>query len=148
VEQSVELFKAFKFLDASGNLLVIFTDGEDTHAVINGLPLDEIMRRAVDARIPVYFVRANWGLGAGKMIADKLWMEAVTKTGGKFYAASDETTLRRAVQEINAVATGTISVRQYANQEARFPMFTELALVCWVLAAALKLSVRYFQKLP
>jgi Ca-activated chloride channel family protein len=148
VEQSVELFKAFKFLDASGNLLVIFTDGEDTHAVINGLSLDEIMKRAVDARIPVYFVRANWGLSAGKMIADRLWMDAIAKTGGKFYAASDENTLRQAVQEINRVSTGTIAVRQYANQEARFAMFAQVALACWVLAAALKLSVRYFQKLP
>jgi Ca-activated chloride channel family protein len=148
VEQSVELFKAFDFLEASGNLLVIFTDGEDTHAVINGIPLDEIMRRAVDAHIPVYFVRANWGLGAGKMIADRLWMDAIAKTGGKFYAASDENTLQRAVQDINSVATGTISVRQYANQQSRFAMFAQAALLCWILAASLKLSVPFFQRLP
>lgn len=148
VQQSVELFKAFKFLDASGNLLVIFTDGEDTHAVVNGVSLDEIMKGAVDARIPVYFVRANWGMDEGKVIADRLWMEAVAKTGGRFYAASDEATLRQAVNEINRVGTGMISVRQYANQQPRFAMFTEAALVCWVIAAALKLALPYFQKLP
>ena len=32
IDQSVGLFKAFNFLDASGNLMVIFTDGEDTRA--------------------------------------------------------------------------------------------------------------------
>jgi Ca-activated chloride channel family protein len=148
VQQSVELFKAFKFLDASGNLLVIFTDGEDTHADINGTSLDDIMKSAVDARIPVYFVRANWGNAAGRVISDNLWMSAVAKTGGRFYAASDETTLRQAVNEIDKVGTGTISVRQYANQQPRFAMFTAAALACWVTAAALKLAVPYFQKLP
>jgi Ca-activated chloride channel family protein len=148
VQQSVELFKAFKFLDAAGNLLVIFTDGEDTHAAVNGVSLDDIMQGAVEARIPVYFVRANWGLDAGKMIADRLWMEAVAKTGGQFYAASDENTLRQAMAEIDRVGAGTISVRQYANQEPRFGLFAQAALACWVIAAALKLSVRYFQKLP
>jgi Ca-activated chloride channel family protein len=148
VQQSVELFKAFKFLDASGNLLVIFTDGEDTHAVVNGVSLDEIMRGAVAARIPVYFVRANWGMAQGKVISDQLWMDAVAKTGGRFFAASDETTLRQAISEIDKVGTGTISVRQYANQQPRFAMFAQAALVLWMIAAALKLAVPYFQKLP
>ena len=148
VQQSVELFKAFKFLDASGNLLVIFTDGEDTHAVVNGVSLDEIMRGAVAARIPVYFVRANWGMAQGKVISDQLWMDAVAKTGGRFFAASDETTLRQAIGEIDKVGTGTISVRQYANQQPRFAMFAQVALVFWMIAAALKLAVPYFQKLP
>jgi hypothetical protein len=48
IEESVELFKTFKFLDASGNLLLIFSDGEDTNAVVNGRPLDEIIRGAIE----------------------------------------------------------------------------------------------------
>lgn len=148
VQQSIELFKAFKFLDASGNLLVIFTDGEDTHAVVNGVSLDEIMQRAVEARIPVYFVRTNWGMSEGKGIADNLWMAAVAKTGGQFYAASDESSLLEAVRDIDRVGTGTIQVRQYANQEPKFAMFTAAALACWLMAAALKLTLPYFQKLP
>src|SRR5205823_5415263 len=36
IDQSIGLFKAFNFLDAAGNLMVIFTDGEDTRAIVNG----------------------------------------------------------------------------------------------------------------
>ena len=46
IEQATSLFKAFQFLDASGNLLVIFSDGEDTRAVIDGRSLDDIMQSA------------------------------------------------------------------------------------------------------
>ena len=30
IEQATGLFKAFNFLDASGNLMVLFSDGQDT----------------------------------------------------------------------------------------------------------------------
>ena len=148
VQQSVGLFRAFDFLDASGNLLVIFTDGEDTHAVVNGVTLDTIMKEAVDARIPVYFVRANWGREAGQLISDRLWMDAVARTGGRFYAAADEQALLRAVADIDRAGTGTVSVRQYVNQQARFGMFTQAALALWAVAAALQLSVPFFQRFP
>jgi Ca-activated chloride channel family protein len=148
VIQSVNLFKAFNFLDASGNLLVIFSDGEDTHAIVNGMTIDQIMAGAVAARVPVYFVRTNWGLEAGKMIADNIWMQAVAKTGGKFYAASDEARLLDAIHDIDKVGAGTISVRQYANQQPRYSLFAGAAVLCWVLAVVLKLAVPYFQRLP
>lgn len=148
IQQAVELFKAFKFLDASGNLLVLFSDGEDSHVIFNGVTLDEIMQAATEARIPVYFIRANWGLGAGKAIGDNVWADAVAKTGGKFYAASDEASLLAAITEIDKQGTGSISIRQYANQQPRFAMFAGAALLCWVVAATLKMSVVYFQKWP
>ena len=148
IQQSIELFKAFKFLDASGNLLVIFTDGEDTHAVVNGVGLDDIMQAAVDAKIPVYFVRTNYGMAEGKVIPDDLWIPAVAKTGGRFYAASDENSLLEAITEIDQVAAGTIEVRQYTSQQPRFAMFTAVAVMCWTAAAFLKLTVPSFQKLP
>src|SRR5262245_57419332 len=43
IEEGTALFKAFKFLDASGNLMVIFSDGEDTRAMIGGRSLDDIV---------------------------------------------------------------------------------------------------------
>ena len=112
IQQSIALFKAFNFLDASGNLLVIFTDGEDTHAVVNGVSLDDIMADAVTAKVPVYFVRTNYSMTQGKVIPDELWIPAVAKTGGKFFAASDENSLFEAINEIDHVAAGTIEVRQ------------------------------------
>jgi Ca-activated chloride channel family protein len=148
VQQSVGLFRAFDFLDASGNLLVIFTDGEDTHAVVNGVSLDRIMKEAVDARIPVYFVRANWGREAGQLVSDAMWMEAVARTGGRFYAAADEASLQRAVADIDRAGTGTVSVRQYVNQQPRFAMFALAAFAAWAVAATLQLAFPFFQRFP
>jgi Ca-activated chloride channel family protein len=148
IHESVELFKAFKFLDASGNLLVIFTDGEDTHAVVNGRSLDDILQSAIDAKVPVYFVRTNYDRGAGKVIPDDIWMPAVEKTGGKFFAASDEESLIAAIHEIDRVAAGTIAVREYTSQRAEFGPFALLATLCWTGAALTKLTVPFFQKFP
>ena len=46
VEQSVALFKAFKYLDASGNLMVIFTDGADADVLENGKTVDDVLEDA------------------------------------------------------------------------------------------------------
>jgi Ca-activated chloride channel homolog len=148
IEQATSLFKAFDFLDASGNLMVLFTDGEDTHAVVDGVSLDDIMVAATVAKVPVYMVRTNYSMTAGKVIPDELWMPAIAKTGGKFFAASDENSLIAAINEIDRVSAGTIDVKQYTRQEPRFAMFTAVALACWVLAGALKLTLPYFQRLP
>jgi hypothetical protein len=148
IDESIGLFKAFDFLDASGNLMVIFTDGEDTRAIINGRTLDEIMQSSIDAKVPVYFVRTNYERARGKVIPDELWIPAVEKTGGRFYAADSEEALLDAIREIDAVAAGTIETRQYSSQRPRFAIFALLATACWTTAAALKLSVPLFQKLP
>ena len=60
LEESIEIFKAFDFLEASGNLMVIFTDGEDTTSIVHGRSLDDILKSAVDNQIPLYFVRTNY----------------------------------------------------------------------------------------
>ena len=148
IEQSIGLFQAFNFLEASGNLMVLFTDGEDTHAVVNGVSLDDIMASAVAAKIPVYMVRTNYSMKEGKVIPDELWIPAVTKTGGKFFAASDENSLLDAINEIDRVSAGSIELKQYTQQQSRFAMFTSAAIGCWILAVALKLTVPYFRKLP
>ena len=148
IDQSIGLFKAFNFLDASGNLMVIFTDGEDTRALVNGRTLDEIMQTAVDSKIPVYFVRTNYDRGRGTVVPDELWMPAVLKTGGRFYAADNEEHLLDAIREIDAVSAGTIETRQYTSQRPRFAIFAFAAAWCWMGAVAAKLTVPRFQKLP
>jgi Ca-activated chloride channel family protein len=149
IEEAVELFKAFKFLDASGNLLLIFSDGEDTNAVVNGRPLDDIIRGAVDAGVPVYFIRTNYNKAEGDpAVPDKLWIEAVRKTGGKFFAASDERTLLNAINEIDQVAAGTIQLTEYGSQRPRFPMFAAVAALCFALGALSKLTIPYLQRFP
>jgi hypothetical protein len=148
IEEGTALFKAFNFLEASGNLLVIFSHGEDTRAMIRERTLDDILKDAVEAEIPVYLVRANYDRAKGQVIPDELWIPAIEKTGGKFYAASDEASLLNAIQDIDKVATGTIEVTQYTNQQPRFMIFAALATLFWTAAAALKLAVPFFQKLP
>jgi hypothetical protein len=148
IDQATSLFKAFQFLDAAGNILVIFSDGEDTRAMIDGRSLDDIMKTALDTKIPVYFVRTNYDRGRGQVIPDELWIPAVEKTGGKFYAASNEKALLDAITEIDSVSNGTIEVRQYSSQEPRFAVFALMAAGWWAAAGALKLAVPYFQKLP
>lgn len=148
IQQAIELFKAFKFLDATGNMLVIFTDGEDAHTSVNGIGVDDIMQMAVDVKIPVYFVRTNYGKDEGQLVPDGIWKPAIAKTGGRFFAASDENALIEAINEIDQVTGDTIQVRQYTSQQPRFAIFASIALTCWAVAALLKLTMPYFQRLP
>jgi hypothetical protein len=148
VEQSIGLFKAFDFLETSGNLMVIFTDGEDTRAEFEGVSLDEILQSAIDHKIPLYFVRTNYDKSLGDIIPDALWKRAVDKTGGKFYAVSNEDSLLGAIRDIDRLAAGTIRVKHYTSQKPEFAVFALLAAACWCGAAAVKLSSSAFLTLP
>ena len=118
IEECVALFKSFNFLDASGNLLVIFSDGEDTNAVVDGRSIDDIAQSAIEAKVPVYFVRMNFDRERGKNIPDDLWIPVVEKTGGEFFAASDEESLLAAIHEIDRVSAGNIQVKEYQQPAA------------------------------
>jgi hypothetical protein len=148
LEQSLELFKAFEFLEAAGNLMVIFTDGEDTTAIVGGRSLDDILESAVQNKVPLYFVRTNYRKGLGDLIPDAQWKRAVEKTGGRFYAVSDEKGLLQAIDDIDRMATGTIQTRLYTSQKPRFAPFALIAVTLWSLAAALKLGAATFQRYP
>jgi Ca-activated chloride channel homolog len=151
INQAVRLFTAFDYLNAAGNLMVIFSDGEDTKVNgprLGGMNVEEILSSATQARIPVYFIRVSFNKAIGRAFTDPIWKPVVEKTGGKFYAASDEATIISAIQEIDKVAVGKISIKQYSTQRPRFSIFALLAAACWTLAAAMKLTVPYFRKFP
>lgn len=148
VEQTIGLFKAFDFLDASGNLLIIFSDGEDVHVASKDRTVDDIVKSALDNKVPVYVIRTNYDKAKGKVVSDDLWEAAVAKTGGRFYAAVDEDTILKAVREINEVSAGTIELKQYSAQQGRFGPFALIAGLLWTTAAALKLLPSYFQSIP
>jgi hypothetical protein len=95
----------------------------------------------------VYLVRTNYDKEKGQIIPDERWIPAVEKTGGKFYAASDEESLLKAIADIDRVATGSIRFTQYSSQQPRFSIFALGAALFWAAAALLKLSLPYFQKL-
>ncbi|MGH9199704.1 MAG: vWA domain-containing protein [Vicinamibacterales bacterium] len=148
LEESIEIFKAFNFLEASGNLMVIFTDGEDTTSIVHGRSLDDILKSAVDNAIPLYFVWTNYGKNYGEGIPDAQWRAAVEKTGGKYYIAKDEASLLAAVSDIDRVSVGAIETTQYANQQPRFSIFVLLSIALWASAATLRLATPWFGKIP
>ena len=148
IEQGVQLFRAFDFLNAEGNLLVIISDGQDSEATSAGKPLDEILQGAVDAKVPIYFIRVGYNRQLGGIIPDDLWKSAVEKTGGRFYAAADEGTILSAIGEIDKRSTGTIAIKQYAMQQPWFSSYALIAVSIWSIALLLSLTVRYFQKFP
>lgn len=148
LEESIEIFKAFDFLEASGNLMVIFTDGEDTTRIVHGRSLDDILKSAIDNRIPLFFVRTNYEKDFGEGIPDAQWRAAVEKTGGRYYVAKNEASLIAAVDDIDREAVGAISTRQYSSQQPRFTLFAFAAFMLWTSAAAMKVATPYFSRLP
>lgn len=148
IDQSIGLFKAFDFLDASGNLMVLFSDGEDTRVQVGDRTLDQILEASIANKIPVYMVRTNYEREKGKVIPDEIWIPAIEKTGGRFYAADSEDSLLAAIADIDKVAAGTIATRQYTSQRPRYAFFALMATACWLAAAVLKLALPQFQKLP
>jgi hypothetical protein len=151
INQAVKLFTAFDYLNASGNLMVLFSDGEDTKVSgprLGNQSVEEILLGASRARIPVYFIRTSYNKGLGRAFTDPIWKPVVEKTGGKFYAAADEATILEAIREIDKVAVGTIAVRQYSTRRPRFSVFGLLAVGLWTLALAVQLTVPQVRKFP
>ena len=131
ISQAVKLFTAFDFLNAAGNLMVIFSDGEDTKVSgprLGGMNVEEILSSATQAKIPVYFIRVSFNKAIGRAFTDPIWKPVVEKTGGKFYAASDEATILSAIAEIDKVAIGKIAIKQYSTQQPRFTSFGLVAV--------------------
>ena len=148
IEQSNELFKAFDFLKASGNLVLIFSDANDGEATFRGKTLDEITAEARKSEIPVYMVRVGYTRKLGDGQWDLFWKRAIERTGGRFYAASDEASLLNAIAEIDRLSAGKIDVRHYSSERPRFSGYALVAVGLWLLAAGLKLGFRSFQTFP
>jgi hypothetical protein len=148
IDQATQLFAAFRFLDAAGNAMVIFSDGQDSQVVSKGKALAEILASAANARIPVYLVRTSRGKAEGDVVPDAIWRPAVEATGGRFYAASSEADVLRAISEIDRQSAGTIAVRTYAVRQPRFAVFALMAAALWAAALTLKLAVRDFTVFP
>lgn len=114
VEQAVGLFNAFNYLDASGNLMVVFTDGADADVLENGKTVDDVLAEATRAKIPVYLIKIGGNIQNKRSVADELWINAVKKTGGQFFSGGDEATIIQSIQAIDRASAGTIEVKQYA----------------------------------
>lgn len=148
IQQGTELFKAFDFLGAAGNLIVIFSDGQDSQTILQGRPIKSIMADAREHGIPVYMIRVAFNKGLGAVLPDELWKEAVEQTGGRFYPAADEATILRAVHEIDQLAPGKVELREYRSRQLQFTGYALVAVLLWLLAAGAKLGPRVFRTFP
>ena len=148
ISRGVQLFRTFDFLGAAGNLMVVFSDGQDTHARFGDLTLDEIMQEAADNEVPVYFIRTAYDQALGDVISDQQWKRAVERTGGMFFPAENEDAILAAIHEIDTLAEGRIRVRRYTAHEPRFAPFALAAVLLWLTALTLTLGVRHFRRFP
>ena len=148
VDQAVGLFNAFDYLDASGNLMVIFTDGADADVLENGKTVDDVLAEAQRSKIPVYLIKIGGNLQQKRSVADDLWIGAVRKTGGEFFSGGDEATIIRAIQAIDRRAAGTIEMKQYSTERPRYAVFALTAAALWCAALVLRFTVPAFQTFP
>ncbi|MEJ0040305.1 MAG: VWA domain-containing protein [Gammaproteobacteria bacterium] len=148
IRQATQLFRTFDFLEASGNLMVIFSDGQDTQTMLNGRSIDSIMAEARRYRIPVYFIRMAYNKSLGSVLPDEMWQKAVAGTGGRFFPGADEKTLLRAVHEIDKLEPGRVDVRHYQTQRPHYAIYALCALTLWLAAAVMRLGFRQFRSFP
>jgi hypothetical protein len=148
VEQGIQLFDAFDFLDATGNLLVLFSDGEDSGVIQGDTSVLDVVRAAETAEVPIYFVRTRYQREFGGIVSDELWRDAVERTGGRFYAASNENALLEAIADIDRASVGEIEVNQYVTQRPAFSPYAAGTAGLWSIAVLLALLMPQFRKFP
>jgi hypothetical protein len=148
LEEGTALFKTFEFTNASWNLMIVFTDGGDAETTSGGRTLADLTAEARGLEIPVYIVRLGFKKPLGEIQSDRLWKSAAERTGGRFYAASDEPTLLRAMNEIDRVSAGRIDTRHYSSERPRFSGYALIAVALWCAATVLKLGFPQFRTFP
>lgn len=148
IDQGLQLFRTFDVLSASGNMIVIFTDGNDDETTFRGRTLDDMLAEARDNEIPIHMVRVGFDKPLGEIPYDPLWKPAVERTGGRFYPAFDEDSLLRAISDIDRLSTGRIAVRRYSTVSPAFPGYALVAVALWLTAGALKLGFPFFRTFP
>jgi len=148
LNQATQLFRAFDFVNASGNAMVLFTDGRDEEKNIKGKPIESVIDEMRKYKIPVFMIRTGFDLKEGQIPTDKLWKPLVERTGGRFYAADSEDAILRAEAEIDKLATGRIDVREYTAQRPRFDGYALVAVMLWLSAGVMKLGFKTFRTFP
>ncbi len=148
LNQATQLFRAFDFVNAAGNAMIMFTDGRDDEKDLKGRPLQSVVDDMKKYKIPVYMIRTGFDLKEGQIPQDKLWKPIVEQTGGRFYAADSEDSILKAEAEIDKLATGRIDVREYTAQRPRFDGYALVAIALWLCAGIMKLGFRTFRTFP
>ena len=148
IDEGVDLFNAFDFLESSGNIMVIFSDGQDNNVQIGTMSLDQVLKKAVDNKVPVYMIRTAYARGLYDVVPDQVWKKAIDATGGRFFPAASQETIMQAIKEIDAASTGRVEVREYAVKQPRYARFALAAVMLWTIALGLQMTLRVFRTFP
>jgi hypothetical protein len=148
LEEAVSLFDRFQFQSATGNMMVIFTDGRDDQMELRGETLDELCRHAATSHIPMYFVRTAYASQFGDVRQDAMWQSAAERTGGRFYVASDEPSLLNAIDEINRLSPGRVALRTYSADRPEYHAALFTAICLWLAGIVGRLCVPAFRTFP
>lgn len=148
IDVGVDLFRAFGFLESAGNIMVIFSDGQDNKVETGELTLDQVLRKAVEHEVPVYLIRTAYQRGLYELTSDATWKAAIEATGGEFFPAANHDSIIQAIAAIDTAATGRVDVREYRVRQSRFAMFALPAVLLWMVAGALQMSVPIFRTFP
>ncbi|MGE3509125.1 MAG: VWA domain-containing protein [Vicinamibacterales bacterium] len=148
IDRATGLFRAYNFTEAAGNLMVIFSDGQDTQVMIGKTPVSDIMRQAVTFKIPVYLIRTSRGKSLGEVVPDTIWKPAVESTGGRFYAAGSEADVLKAIADIDRRSPGSIRLKRYSTNQPRFAPYATAAAAAWTLALLLPLTLPFMRTFP
>jgi hypothetical protein len=148
LNQATQLFRAFDFVNAAGNAMIMFTDGRDDEKDLKGRPIESVVADMKKYKIPVYMIRTGFDLREGQVPQDRLWRPIVEQTGGKFYVGDSEESILRAEADIDKLATGRIEVREYTAQRPRFDGYVLIAIALWLSAGVMKLGFRTFRTFP
>ncbi len=148
LDQGLSLFKTFDFLNASGNLLLVFTDGRDSETTYQGRSLDAMMTDAGRNRIPIYMLRTAHGMKLGQVLQDAIWKPAIERSGGRFYPTPDESSLLQALRDIDRLSAGRIDLHEYTSHRPQFAGYALAAVGLWLLAVVLQFAFPWFRTFP
>ena len=148
IDQATQLFKTFDFVNASGNLMIVITDGRDSQLNQQSGALDRMVAETRAWRIPVYMMRTAYNRREGEVLQDKIWRATVERTGGRFYAIYDDDSVNRALREIDRLSPGRIETREYSVARPRYAGYALIASGLWLIAAFLKLNFGVFRTFP
>jgi Mg-chelatase subunit ChlD len=148
IDQATQLFKTFDFVNASGNLMIVITDGRDSQLNQQSGALERMVAETREWRIPVYMMRTAYNRREGEVLQDKIWRSTVERTGGRFYAIYDDESVTRALREIDRLSPGRIETREYSVARPRYAGYALIASGLWLLAAFLKLNFGVFRTFP
>ena len=148
IDEGVDLFNAFDFLDSSGNIMVIFSDGQDNNVQIG----DDVARSGPEegGRQQGAGVHDSHGLrprplrrGARPGVE-----KSHRRDRRQFYPAANQDSILQAIKEIDAAATGRVDVREYSVRQPRYAQFALIAVILWTLAFGMQMSLRMFRTFP